>query len=353
VTAMASPISDPPDWLDRGQPNALNLFRLALAMAVIVSHGLTMMNPSDSGIAHRVSLGALAVNGFFAISGFLITSSWSSSPERYLRARIARIVPGFVVALFASAIIAAVAAGSQWAVYFRSINVEDFVAGVATLNSTSLNQQLAFPLGPWPHVVNGPMWTIPIEFGCYLGVAIFGTIGGFKKRPLVLFLFLVSATFYLRNIQPVSPGWGELSWPRFSTFFAAGAVLNVYRKSIPKHWILALACAGGLAASFETRWYFATMPSLGVYLLFYVAYSLPKWAQKIGATNDISYGVYLYAFPFQQLYYQFDAKGVFPHSTTAHLLICSAWAIGCGWASWKLVEKPCMVALRNSTSSRQ
>lgn len=333
-------------WLDRNQPNALNLLRLVFALSVIVSHGFALMSPGGIGSQNRVSLGAIAVNGFFAISGFLITGSWLASPERYLRARVGRIVPGFVVALGFSASVAAASAGPQWLSYLRSLNAESLIAGVATLSGGALDQPLAFPLGPWPHTVNGPMWTIAIEFGCYLGIAILGTLGLLSKKPLILSLFAFSLIFAFRNVQTAAPGWGEQSWPRFATYFGAGVVLNLYRTVVPKSWLLAVASAIGLALTFETRWYFLTMPTLGVYLLFFSAYSLPGWARSIGAKNDISYGVYLYAFPLQQGYYQLHAAGNAPGGALAHILICTALAVGFGWLSWKWVEQPCMITVR-------
>src|SRR4051812_31976141 len=94
-------------WSDSDmKSNNFDAMRFSMAMVVIFSHSFTLL----SGLDHddeplrrlnggRLSLGELAVNVFFIISGFLITMSWERSrPFAYLKKRVLRIVPGFWVA---------------------------------------------------------------------------------------------------------------------------------------------------------------------------------------------------------------------------------------------------------------
>src|SRR5919199_2802716 len=78
------------------------VIRLALALAVVVSHafsvtvGSTKLEPLYA--ATGFTLGEHAVNGFFAVSGFLVTMSYERRGWRkYVIARAFRIAPGFIV----------------------------------------------------------------------------------------------------------------------------------------------------------------------------------------------------------------------------------------------------------------
>ena len=78
--------------------NNFALLRLALALAVVVSHAfsVTTGEVQDEPLARLTgfTLGEHAVNGFFAISGFLVTMSFDRRGWRdYAVARTLRIAP--------------------------------------------------------------------------------------------------------------------------------------------------------------------------------------------------------------------------------------------------------------------
>ena len=90
-------------FADRG--NALGTVRLALAATVVLSHAFLVL-----GEASELTqlAGAWAVNGFFALSGYLITRSRLRLPlGRYLWHRALRILPAFWTVLVAVALVAA------------------------------------------------------------------------------------------------------------------------------------------------------------------------------------------------------------------------------------------------------
>ena len=86
------------------------IIRLGLALAVVVSHAfsVTTGSPGAEPLVRSTgfSLGEHAVNGFFAVSGFLVTMSYDRRGSRdYALARILRIVPAFVAATLAVALL--------------------------------------------------------------------------------------------------------------------------------------------------------------------------------------------------------------------------------------------------------
>ena len=81
------------------------------------------------------------------------------------------------------------------------------------------------------------------------------------------------------------------------------------------------------------------MTLLGGYVLFWLAFKC-EWPplRRINAKNDISYGVYLYAFPLTQLiifFWRDIHVGVLVLATFLLSLIC-------GSLSWHLVERPAL-----------
>src|SRR3954464_14054647 len=75
--------------------NALNAIRLLLAISVIVWHSFPLTGAAMPPKPVAQVLGEAGVDGFFAISGFLIVSSWMRHPQwwAYLKARFLRILP--------------------------------------------------------------------------------------------------------------------------------------------------------------------------------------------------------------------------------------------------------------------
>ena len=89
--------------------NALNAWRLALASGVILWHCYFLPGRDVPLAPARRLFGAIWVDGFFAISGFLITASWLGKPRvrDYFVARGLRILPGFYTCLLVIAFVVA------------------------------------------------------------------------------------------------------------------------------------------------------------------------------------------------------------------------------------------------------
>jgi peptidoglycan/LPS O-acetylase OafA/YrhL len=79
------------------------------------------------------------------------------------------------------------------------------------------------------------------------------------------------------------------------------------------------------------------MPICGTYLLFYVAYNPHIKLHGFGKKADLSYGIYLYSWPVQQILVQH-----FERWLTPGLLFVATMplAMAAALASWVCVEKP-------------
>jgi peptidoglycan/LPS O-acetylase OafA/YrhL len=88
--------------------NNFSVLRILFATLVILSHSTELIDGNRSSetltrLFGTISFGVLAVDGFFIVSGYLITKSYlSSEPISYLVKRTLRIYPGFIVAFVVS-----------------------------------------------------------------------------------------------------------------------------------------------------------------------------------------------------------------------------------------------------------
>jgi peptidoglycan/LPS O-acetylase OafA/YrhL len=171
--------------------------RLVFAVLVIFSHSFALGRGSDATeplnlLTHgRVSFGEVSVWSFFCISGFLITQSWTRAPFllKFLRRRVGRIYPGFIVAALFGALIVAPLAADQptWC----AVSPLDFLLQTARLH---VFHCFAFARNAYPNALNGSLWSIPFEFWCYVGVMAAGVLGVFRRRWLVvIFLAMTMA----------------------------------------------------------------------------------------------------------------------------------------------------------------
>ena len=117
------------------------------------------------------TLGEHAVNGFFAVSGFLVTMSFDRRGWRdYVVARALRIVPALVAATLVTALLLGPALTRlPLAQYLADPALWRFIALTPTTfkSATALPGLFSDNVFPYPM---GTVWTLKYEMLCYLGV---------------------------------------------------------------------------------------------------------------------------------------------------------------------------------------
>jgi peptidoglycan/LPS O-acetylase OafA/YrhL len=332
--------------------NNFDFLRFALATLVIVSHA-KMTEVPDTG-DHQVRFlglgGRLAVNCFFAISGFLISNSWQHSRGLvdYTRKRFLRIYPGLVSALLFCVAVVGPLGGAELRTYFRDQQTYRFFAPLLL----QANQTLPGVFAGLPHAreVNGPVWTIRYEIACYVLLGLLGMVGLLRRRGAVLALFLASLAVFTAQVSrwPVPwcfhlPYFGILDHLlRLVAFFLAGVVFYFYRDSIPfsRAWLAASLAVLALTYKVIPS---VTVPVFGTYVLFYLAFSPLIRLHGFARYGDFSYGLYLYAWPVQQLLIQhFGARLAMGHGLDrlALSVLTFGLTLPLAAASWYVVERP-------------
>jgi peptidoglycan/LPS O-acetylase OafA/YrhL len=341
--------------------NNIGFIRLAAASMVIVAHSPELIDGNESrevlnNIFGTLSFGALGVDIFFLMSGYLITKSCISSDNlSYLVRRVLRIYPAYVVAYLICIVIVAPLAGGK-------LSAMSLMECVKVPFNALL---LGLPIVPGTFAshhhsdLNGAMWTIRYEFKCYLLVMLVKNLGIYKNERLslvlpILFLLLwgVCAIYFPFNKAYDSGLFGLLvgrpeDLMRFAFIFSCGGCFYLFRENIKYSAMGASICAiGVLSAMFNKVLAEPVVAVLGGYLLFYLAFKARK--TSINRDYDISYGLYLYAWPISQLIILY-----FP-SVPPIYLACATFIFGSimGMASWFLIEKPATASIGIITKMR-
>lgn len=316
--------------------NALNAWRLILATSVILWHTWPLTGHEIPARPVTQLLSQVGVDGFFAVSGFLITSSWMRHPQpgTYFKARALRIFPGLWVCLLITAFV--IAPASVWIKH--GVMPSPMSALAYIVNGALLNPFYPGIGGtpqdvPWPGVWNGSLWTLTFEMGCYVLVAALGVAGLLKYRWVIPTAFVLAL---LGTAVFGYPAFAMQTIPqmvaRFAVMFAAGALIYQYQDRIPAKWSLVAVCGVILLAS-------GLLPNYRVLAAIPLAYLVivsGAMLKRPNLRNDLSYGVYIYAFPIQQLLVIMGLGdvGVFPFFVLATLVTLPLAA-----ASWFAVEK--------------
>lgn len=326
--------------------NNFDFIRFMLATLVLWGHAFALPFGNDNrDLLRRISLGQMfsgrvAVLGFFCISGLLITLSWQHSKNAadYLKKRVLRIYPGFVVAALFNVFVAGAFGSSNVSAYWRSLRTIVLMRRIVLLDN--LQVYTSFERTPY-HIINGSLWTIQSEFFCYLAVIILGIIGLYRRPRIMLFLTTALVALYWRDEVHPSHKLDTLRWflPVY-VFFGVGMALALYQKRVVytdrgAAWcvvLLLVACRVPHGLTF-------TMVFSWPYLLFWLAQTsrlkMQNWTTRIG--GDYSYGLYLYSFPIQQLLIRYV-----PTASSPLILFALSFPLSfaAAFLSWNLIEKP-------------
>ena len=184
---------------------------------------------------------------------------------------------------------------------------------------------------------------------CYIGIAGLGVTGLLRRRwlipallALVLYWSAKLPTYFAEAPgarQHVDAAAVRLALEefaaRFAVMFLAGALLYRFRNVIPARWsLVAVSLVIVLAASL--------LPNYRVVAAIPLAYAIIVSGalihnKRLRLTTDLSYGVYIYAFPMQQL---LVICGLAFLNPIEFAIIAAVATLPLAALSWFLVEKP-------------
>lgn len=333
------------------QDNAFSHLRLFAAALVLYSHHFALWGQPEP-MAFGLTLGLLGVAVFFGISGYLVTLSLAHDPDplRFLSRRLLRIMPGLALnTVFCAVLLGAWLSTLPLTDYFTHPEFGAYFWNLAFSPRYTLPGVLAD--APMPQVVNGSLWTLPLEMLAYLMLMVL--LLACAHRPALLRWLdwvlpcLLAAMLVLALVwQPAQPHivWGSdlRHAPRFMALFLAGACLARWQPRLPSQasWLGLLVLMLVLVLLYAA----VPLPELRLGLL---SLLLPLASVMVGSLrlpparvlrHDVSYGVYLYAFPVQQAVISVASPlGLWPT-----MLLAAAITVGLACLSWWVVERPAL-----------
>ncbi|MEZ5494578.1 MAG: acyltransferase [Pseudomonadales bacterium] len=236
----------------KARDNNFNLLRFIAATMVLFGHSYSSNDPLAA--YYQVPSHHMAVDIFFAISGFLVTGSLFArhSLIAFALARLLRLVPG----IFVSCAITALTVG----LYLTTLPISDYLKDTATWSYVWVNSMLLETQVNLPGIdvgMNGSLWTIPFEVRMYAILAVVGVAIYWWPRLLnikaaiVIVLIAISANIGLMMIAyaPVAISTKmlasvELSYWRFLAMFFLGAAFYILRHRIPLSIVIVAVLCG-------------------------------------------------------------------------------------------------------------
>jgi len=327
---------------DGSRENNFTTIRIFLAWLVLYGHSYAIQkvpgikDPLLHLFQGSTWIGEIAVNGFFAISGYLVAASLvKRGITDYAVSRMLRIYPALIVCvLFSVFIIGPLFTNLAISEYFSSPKTMQYLRNAAAFFKMHWYLPGMFEQNTRDQI-NGSLWTLTVEVRCYLMLAFLGLIG-FRLNKLTANT-LLAVTFLVGLLSFSSiPLLGEnAKWARPALYFLIGASLFVNRDRVLLDYRIALFALILAYLSFGKDWFNFTFPLALTYLIFYAAYAT-RYLQTDEKLGDISYGIYIYAWPTQQMVAQ-----IFPDQTPYfNTLVSSVIVIAAAYISWHYLEKP-------------
>lgn len=311
--------------------NNLNFMRFIAALMVIVYHSYVVVLGGDAGslllkfTGDRLSLGGVSVGVFFLFGGFLIARSCEHYPEpkKFFSARVLRLFPELLfVVLFTVFVIGPLVTSLSLFDYFTNSETYKYLLNGLLIMDYKLPG--VFINNPFSGIVNGALWTLPAEFLCYILCFVSYKLTKFDKKKFVLLsvpVFVLAAVYYVK----FSPF--QLSAVRAVLLFYLGVLIWVFRDRVTISPVLGLTSI--------VLWFVMVLHGIDNLAMltvfpiacFCLAYGMGNHFSTFGTKFELSYGIYLWAFPIQQVLAQlFPSWHPYANAlVTALLATCGAF----------------------------
>ena len=330
--------------------NSLWTMRLVLATVVAVVH-VRQLGWNTQPSLGQTPVGEIAVDGFFVISGFLVTRSAVRlrNLRRFAWHRALRIMPGFWVCLVITGFVTApVVAALRGRPATSVLTGPDSAAGFVLNNAALLIRQWEITGLPGPlraDSMNGSLWTLFYEAVCYLGVGTLlalGLLAGpsskasrLRKHALIGITVAVWAALLIEVVGLHREGLDIL--PRLGLMFLFGALGHQYAHRIRfSPALLALAGATLVVALAGFGEYRLLGGAAFAYLVLWAMVALPLRREL---SVDLSYGMYVYHWPVILVLVEAGGSSLGgPLLTILSLTITGLLAL----VSWRLIEAPAL-----------
>jgi len=324
--------------------NNFDAVRLLAALSVVFSHSFLIAEGSEANewfvriTGNQCVLGLVGVFVFFIISGYLVTESWCRHPlpGGFAVRRALRIYPGLVVnVLVCALLIGPLVRALPLPPCFAAPGLREFLYRTLTLNPGPLHLPgVLFADNSVGQLINGSLWTLRYEVMMYGMIVLFGMARLLHLRTAIILTGIGIAAVYFENSLKPLDDLGEMAW--FLGFFGSGMVLSFLRERLVFDWRCALLALLALVIFVWLGRFIMLFPLAGAYLVIWFARRHDPWLDYSKHFGDLSYGLYIYGWPAEQLVMWLSGgKAEWWQVFVGSLAI----ALPAAWLSWHGIEK--------------
>ncbi len=345
--------------------------RACAAIGVVITH-VAFQTAQSSGVTGRLlSRFDLAVAVFFALSGFLLWRGHAAAARglrrrpptgHYLRSRIVRIMPGYLVAVVVILLLLPDATGADSTVWLANLTLT----------------QIYVPLTLTPGLTQ--MWSLSVEVTFYLVLPFLALLARRlpvrARIPVIAAVAVISLAWGLLPIE-TAEGINFLNWPpAYASWFGAGMLLAEWTVSpvgwmhrlARRRWLMALivAVAYVISASPLAGPEGLTPATLGQFVVRTAMGAIIAWGllaplvldrpdtdhRILGSPIMVtlgrwSYGLFVWHLAALAMAFPIVGKFVFNGAMPVILTLTLVFGFAMAAVSYALIENPCRQALRN------
>jgi peptidoglycan/LPS O-acetylase OafA/YrhL len=332
--------------MSKSSSNNFDFLRFFFAILVVVSHSFALAGVGESAqwiskiTHHQINWASIGLNGFFVISGHFIFQSLerSHSLYDYFKKRFLRVFPGLLVVLIITVGLLPLLHRNGSSI-FNQVDFYTYLPRNLSLYGFQSTVTGVFDKNYY-HAINGSLWTIRYEFSLYIALGILFFVREYKTIicPLLWFTFVSMYLFFVFGMERF--GHSNLltlqgyEFFNLGTFFAAGSALASIKFEKWNSGLLLFFSIGILLIAFYFGYYNLVKHLFFSVVVLSIGFITIPFFSTFGKYGDMSYGIYIYSFPIQQIIMQFF------HTQVYHLMVLSIFtSIGLGFCSWHLIEK--------------
>lgn len=283
----------------------LHLMRFIASIMVILSHSFVISTGTEVDewfvklSNEQVTMGGFAVAIFFLCGGYLIAMSAEKNQTagKFFSARVLRLFPPLIFATFFTIILCGFFSEFGQILYYLSPTTWVYMYNCFFYRVYYLPG--VFTGNPYGAVVNGSLWTLPVEFICYILCFVAMKMKLTKKKTYPFTVPLVLAgTFGVWFLGHGIPAIREVIRPVL--LFYIGMGYWIYREHIQftmRNFVIAIAAFFGLMAVGQGT---LAMLLAFPYIMMTIWFGMKQCSPKLGKLGNYSYGIYLWGFPVQQ-----------------------------------------------------
>lgn len=339
--------------LNKGNNN-LDFIRIFAACMVIYGHSFAISpEPGKVDIIQQLLgfdySGSIAVKIFFFISGLVVANSFmlKQNVSEFILSRFFRIYPALIVVCIFGYAYAFTFTTSTQDEFSTGAPLAKYIYGIVTLEFWwkfpgvfDKNNIPAF---------NGSLWSIYYEIGCYITMLSIFVLSQFNKKLLSAICFLIILDAVYLKLMIFHDIYGHEEMRFLPACFALGVIFSINKDKITINQtaFLSMVLLSCVLSSLNSEIAQVTVYTTIMYGVLYI--SSTSLLLKVKPPFDMSYGIYLYGFPIQQIIAQhFNEHGLLFNQLTSLLM-----AIAAGTISWFVIEKRFINIGRNILNRKQ